>query len=58
MLARRIKGLRKGKSFDVTSKSDRTIAIQVATTLRATGGIDFQIITKENDNGGFTIFAV
>lgn len=58
MLARKIKSLRKGKSFDVPTNSDRMIASQVARTLLATGGIDFQIITKANGNGGFTIFAV
>lgn len=57
-LAQRVKALRQGKSFDVADRSERTLAVQAATSLRAAGVIDFKVITKANENGGFTIYAV
>lgn len=56
--ASRLKSLKPGKPFEVTSNKDRITLLKVAKTLRAAGHMDFQVITKANENGGFTIHAV
>lgn len=56
--AQRIKKMKKHQSFDVDTKGDRTLVIQAATSLRAIGAIEFQITTRANDKGGFTVYAL
>lgn len=57
MLAQKLKALKKGCSFDVKSESERQLAMQAASTLRAAGAIDLWIYSRKNGNDGFTIYA-
>lgn len=58
MFARRIKAMSRGESFVVPNVGERTLVVQAAASLKAIGAIDFKVITRENERGGFTVVAI
>lgn len=54
----KLRGLKIGDQFVVSSKSQRTIASQQAKLLRDSGLITFSITTFAQPNGTFTVIAV
>lgn len=57
-IAQRLKGMKRGGEFSVGTNKERIIALNVAKVLRNAGTIDFQIVTRKNENNGFTIAAI
>lgn len=58
-MATRVKALKAGESFTVTTASERVNAIQTAKTLHAAGVIDWEVKTfKRKDGEGFTVLAL
>ena len=57
-LAQRIRGLKIGQSILVQNESERQSATKIAKTLRAAGVIEFGVITRKTENGGFTVAAI
>jgi len=56
-ISEKIKRLKRGKSFKVTTPDERVQALKSAKTLRDAKVIDFQVITKKTD-GGFIVAAI
>lgn len=56
--AGRLKIMKPGDKFSVETNKDRITLLKVAKTLRAAGYMSFQIITKEQEKGGYLIVAV
>lgn len=55
---RQVMAMNNGRPRSVRSKSDLMLLHHVASVLRAAGVIEFQIITKAHEKGGFLIVAV
>lgn len=56
-LAARIRGMVKGESFTVKSEQERQQACRIAKTLRDSGAIEFQVVTKA-DGDEFIVAAI
>ncbi len=57
-ISSRIKKLKKGNSFTVTTKSERTMATTEANAMKRYGLIDFDIKTHELRDGTFSVVAI
>ncbi|MDE2105443.1 MAG: hypothetical protein KGL39_49910 [Patescibacteria group bacterium] len=57
-LAQKIKAMKVGHSFTVKTEYERQKATRAAKTLRDAGIINFEIITKADENGGFKVAAI
>ena len=57
-IAQKIRGLKLGKSFTVKTKPEREAACRVAKSLRDAGVIEFEIVTKLQDDGCFKVAAI
>ena len=57
-IAQRIKSLKAGESFTVKTKTERESVCRMAKALRDVGAIDFQIVTRADDNDGFIVAAI
>lgn len=56
-MAQRIKRLKKGEAFMVSTEGDRQAALRVGKILFDAGAVDFQITTKERGDG-FVVAAI
>ena len=56
-LAQRIRAMKTGDSFDVTTKAERESALKIAKTLFDAGVIEFRLMTRETDAGAFKVVA-
>lgn len=54
----KLKAMKPGQQFTVDSKRDRATLLNTAKTLRNAGVIEFQLVTRANDSGGFIIAAI
>lgn len=57
-IAQRVRQLKVGKHFMVKSERERQSASRVAKSLKDSGVIDFDVVTKEGDNGEFKVAAI
>lgn len=57
-IARKIKGMRRGQSFEVSSPRERHQASINAKILRDTGVIDFTVVTRKDGSGKFIVAAI
>lgn len=57
-ILQRLLSLVPGKTFSVSTKSERTIAQRTAKTLRDCGRIEHTITSRENESGEFVFFVV
>lgn len=56
-LAQRIRAMKTGDSFDVTTKAEREAALKIAKTLFDAGVIKFRLMTRETEAGAFKVVA-
>lgn len=56
--ASRIRAMKLGEQFTASTNKDRIVLLKVAKTLKAAGIIEFQIVTRDDGNGGFTVVAI
>ena len=57
-IAMKVKRLKIGSHFLVTTESDRQKALRVAKSLKDAGVIGFDVVTKSDENGQFKIAAI
>lgn len=57
-IAKRVRGLKIGQQFVVKTERERQTASKVGKSLKDSGAINFDIVTKADDSGGFKIAAI
>ncbi len=56
--ASKIRALKTGTSFTVKTETERQEASRAGKTLKKAGVIEFDIVTKANEGGGFKVAAI
>lgn len=57
-IAAKIKAMKVGQNFTVQTETERQTASKDAKTLRRAGVIDFDIVTKAIEGGGWKVSAI